>query len=48
LPKPISAQQLYKWVDKEKLLRRKPLDTVIAAYIFMACRQAHVPRINVN
>jgi transcription initiation factor TFIIB len=30
--------------DEEKLLRGKPLDAVIAACIFIACRQAHVPR----
>ena len=30
--------------DEEKLLRGKNLDAVIAACIFIACRQAHVPR----
>ncbi|KAF7294313.1 hypothetical protein HMN09_01160300 [Mycena chlorophos] len=35
---------LYKRSDEEKLLRGKPLDAVIAACIFIACRQAHVPR----
>ncbi|KAN0140359.1 Cyclin-like protein [Lactarius tabidus] len=46
LPKTISdiAKQLYKRADEEKLLRGKPLDAVIAACIFIACRQAHVPR----
>jgi len=46
LPKTISdiAKQLYKRTDEEKLLRGKPLDAVIAACIFIACRQAHVPR----
>jgi transcription initiation factor TFIIB len=46
LPKTISdiAKQLYKCADEEKLLRGKPLDAVIAACIFIACRQAHVPR----
>ncbi|KAG2002501.1 transcription initiation factor IIB [Coprinopsis cinerea AmutBmut pab1-1] len=46
LPKTISdiAKQLYKRTDEEKLLRGKPLEAVIAACIFIACRQAHVPR----
>lgn len=46
LPKMISdiAKQLYKRSDEEKLLRGKPVDAVIAACIFIACRQAHVPR----
>ena len=46
LPKTISdiAKQLYKRSDEEKLLRGKPLDAVIAACIFIACRKAHVPR----
>lgn len=45
-PKTISdiAKQLYKRVDEEKLLRGRPLNAVIAASIFIACRQAHVPR----
>lgn len=38
------AKQLYKRSDEEKLLRGKPPDAVIAACIFIACRQAHVPR----
>ncbi|KAL0580717.1 transcription initiation factor IIB [Marasmius crinis-equi] len=46
LPKTISdiAKQLYKRSDEEKLLRGKPLEAIIAACIFIACRQAHVPR----
>lgn len=46
LPKTISdiAKQLYKRADEEKLLRGKSLDAIIAACIFIACRQAHVPR----
>lgn len=46
LPKTISdiAKQLYKRADEEKLLRGKPYDAVVAACIFIACRQAHVPR----
>ena len=46
LPKTISdiAKQLYKRADEEKVLRGKPQDVVIAACIFIACRQAHVPR----
>jgi len=46
LPKTISdiAKQLYKRSGEERLLRGKPLDAVIAACIFIACRQAHVPR----
>ncbi|KAH9169011.1 cyclin-like protein [Lactarius sanguifluus] len=46
LPKTISdiTKQLYKRANEEKLLRRKPPDAVIAACIFVACRQARVPR----
>jgi len=46
LPKTISdiAKQLYKRSDEEKLLRGKSMDAIIAACIFIACRQAHVPR----
>ncbi|KAF9057882.1 cyclin-like protein [Panaeolus papilionaceus] len=46
LPKTISdiAKQLFKRADEEKLLRGKPTEAVIAACIFIACRQAHVPR----
>ncbi|KAH6914740.1 cyclin-like protein [Coprinopsis sp. MPI-PUGE-AT-0042] len=41
---PDIAKQLYKRSDEEKLLRGKPMEAVIAACIFIACRQAHVPR----
>ncbi|CAK5262854.1 unnamed protein product [Mycena citricolor] len=46
LPKTISdiAKQLYKRSDDEKLLRGKPVDAVVAACIFLACRQARVSR----
>ncbi|KLO19928.1 cyclin-like protein [Schizopora paradoxa] len=46
LPKTISdiAKQLYKRSDEEKLLRGKTQEAVIAACMFIACRQAHVPR----
>src|ERR1700731_3292306 len=46
LPKTISdiAKQLYKRSEEEKLLRGKATEAVIAACIFIACRQAHVPR----
>jgi transcription initiation factor TFIIB len=46
LPKTIGdiAKQLYKRSDEEKLLRGKAPEAVIAACIFIACRQAHVPR----
>jgi transcription initiation factor TFIIB len=46
LPKTISdiAKQLYKRSEEEKLLRGKAMEAVIAACIFIACRQAHVPR----
>lgn len=46
LPKTISdiAKQLFKRSDEEKLLRGKSIEAVIAACIFIACRQAHVPR----
>ncbi|KAH9029113.1 cyclin-like protein [Lactarius hengduanensis] len=46
LPKTISdiTKQLYKRANEEKLLRRKPPDAVIAACVFLACRQARVPR----
>ncbi len=46
LPKTISdiAKQLYKRANEEKLLRGKPLNAVIATCIFIACRQANVPR----
>ena len=38
------AKQLYKRTYEAKLLRGKPLDAIIAACIFVACRQAHIPR----
>ncbi|KAK0461807.1 cyclin-like protein [Desarmillaria tabescens] len=46
LPKTISdiAKQLFKRAEQEKILRGKPMDAIIAACIFIACRQAHVPR----
>lgn len=46
LPKTIIdiAKQLYKRSTEENLLRGKNLDAIIAACIFIACRQAHVPR----
>ncbi|KAH9013157.1 cyclin-like protein [Lactarius deliciosus] len=46
LPESISdiSKQLYNRAHEEKLLRRKPSDAVIAACIFVACRQARVPR----
>ncbi len=46
LPKTISdiARQLYMRTDEKKLLRGKPIDAVVAACIFTACRQAHMPR----
>ncbi|TIA90838.1 hypothetical protein E3P99_01367 [Wallemia hederae] len=46
LPRSIAdiAKQLYKRVDEERLLRGKSTDAIIAACIFIACRQAGVPR----
>lgn len=46
LPKSIAdtSKQLFKRVDEEKLLKGKPQDAIIAACIFIACRQARVPR----
>ncbi|KAK4705913.1 transcription initiation factor TFIIB, partial [Phenoliferia sp. Uapishka_3] len=46
LPKSISdtAKQLFKRVDEEKLLKGKNQDAIIAACIFIACRQGRVPR----
>ncbi|KAF9319588.1 transcription initiation factor IIB [Podila horticola] len=46
LPKLISdiAKQLFKRVEDEKLLRGKPNESIIAACIFIACRQYGVPR----
>src|SRR3954469_9019569 len=39
-----TAKQLYKRVDDEKLLRGKSSDAIIAACIFIACRQEKVGR----
>lgn len=39
-----TAKQLYKRVYEEKILKGKPNDAVVAACIFVACRQARVPR----
>jgi len=46
MPKTVSdtAKQLYKRCDEEKLLRGKSVDAIVAACIFIACRQAAVPR----
>ncbi|KAI8580178.1 hypothetical protein K450DRAFT_163305, partial [Umbelopsis ramanniana AG] len=39
-----TAKQLYKRVEDEKLLRGKASDAIIAACIFIACRQEKVDR----
>jgi transcription initiation factor TFIIB len=39
-----TAKQLYKRVEDEKILRGKSGDAIIAACIFMACRQERVAR----
>lgn len=46
LPKSIvdTSKQLFKRVDEEKLLKGKNQDAIIAACIFIACRQGRVPR----
>jgi transcription initiation factor TFIIB len=46
LPKTISdiVKRIYKRSYEARLLRRKPVEAVIAACIFVACRQAQVPR----
>ncbi|OMJ25156.1 Transcription initiation factor IIB [Smittium culicis] len=46
LPKSIGdvAKQLYKEVEDNKLLRGKSNESIIAACIFIACRQENVPR----
>jgi len=46
LPKAIAdiAKQLYKRADQEKILRGKTVDAAVACCIFIACRQARVPR----
>ncbi|CAG8668930.1 4348_t:CDS:1, partial [Ambispora leptoticha] len=38
------AKQLYKRAEEEKLLRGKSTESIIAACIFIACRQENVPR----
>ncbi|KZV62953.1 cyclin-like protein [Peniophora sp. CONT] len=38
------AKQAYKRCEDEKLLRGKPVEAIIAACIFIACRYAGVPR----
>jgi len=46
LPKSIAdiAKQLYKRADSDKILRGKSQDAAVACCIFIACRQARVPR----
>ncbi|WAQ83146.1 hypothetical protein PtA15_3A513 [Puccinia triticina] len=46
LPRTVTdiAKQLYRRADEEKLLRGKQADAVIAACIFIACRQSKVGR----
>lgn len=46
LPKAIAdiAKQLYKRADQEKILKGKTQDAAVACCIFIACRQARVPR----
>jgi len=46
LPKSIvdSSKQLFKRADEERLLKGKSVDAIIAACIFIACRQGRVPR----
>jgi transcription initiation factor TFIIB len=39
-----AAKHLYKIVEKEKFLKGKPQEAVIAGCIFIACRQNNVPR----
>lgn len=39
-----TAKQVYQRVDQEKLLRGKSVDAVVAACVFVACRQQRVPR----
>lgn len=39
-----TSKQLFKRVDEEKLLKGKATDAIIAACIFIACRQGRVPR----
>jgi transcription initiation factor TFIIB len=46
LPRSIvdTSKQLFKRVDEEKLLKGKSQDAIIAACIFIACRQGRVAR----
>jgi len=46
LPKSIAdiAKQLYRRADQDKILRGKSQDAAVACCIFIACRQARVPR----
>lgn len=46
LPRSVSdtAKMLYRRTEEEKLLRGKQPDAVVAACLFIACRQAAVPR----
>lgn len=46
LPKSISdtSKQLFKRVDEERLLKGKRQDAIIAACIFIACKQGRVAR----
>ncbi|OLL22397.1 Transcription initiation factor IIB, partial [Neolecta irregularis DAH-3] len=39
-----TARQIYKKVDDNKALKGKSHESIIAACIFIACRQCHVPR----
>jgi transcription initiation factor TFIIB len=39
-----AAKHIYKLADDEKFLKGKPQDAVVAGCIFIACRQADVPR----
>ena len=39
-----AAKHIYKLADDEKFLKGKPQEAVIAGCIFIACRQAEVPR----
>lgn len=46
LPKLVvdTSKQLFKRVDEERLLKNKSMEAIIAACIFIACRQAEVAR----
>ncbi|CAG8767822.1 12851_t:CDS:1, partial [Acaulospora colombiana] len=46
LPRSVSdtAKMLYRRCEEEKLLRGKQPDAIVAACLFIACRQASVPR----